>query len=252
MDEIEKKQTFNNGFERTKFKHMAGWESFLNDTLKIPFNWFICKETKKLKSRDLTGPEKMKLFRNIDFTQILPNHSKSADILQLWTQFMSITDMLSSSNLNQSIEQFQQKSKAFMDQFLQLYHTKHVTPYMHALLWHVPEFLKLYGQICSFTQQGFEKLNDKTTKDFFRSTNQRGLDALTQIVQKRNRMEHLEDLGCQTKTRTFNCSNCAAQGHNILTCMSECNTCGFKPCCSPSHVMKSNGKWDKQCENVQV
>ncbi|KAJ7391238.1 hypothetical protein OS493_019369 [Desmophyllum pertusum] len=80
MDEIEKKQTFNNGFERTKFKHMAGWESFLNDTLKIPFNWFICKETKKLKWRDLTGPEKMKLFRNIDFTQILPNHSKSADI----------------------------------------------------------------------------------------------------------------------------------------------------------------------------
>ncbi|KAJ7391196.1 hypothetical protein OS493_019327 [Desmophyllum pertusum] len=59
------------------------------------------------------------------------------------------------------------------------------------------------GLSLTLQRQGLEKLNDKTTKDFFRSTNQRGLDALTQIVQKRNRMEHLEDLGCQRKTRTF-------------------------------------------------
>ena len=129
-----------------------------------------------------------------------------------------------------------------MDQFLQLpvYHTKHVTSYMHVLFWHVLKFFKLYGQICSFTQQGFEKLNIKTKKDYFTLTHQRGLDVFSQTVQKRSCMRYLGDLGCQRKSRIFNCSNCAAQGHNNLTCMSECNT-WIQTMFSPSHVIKLNG-----------
>ncbi len=57
---------------------------------------------------------------------------------------------------------------------------------MHALVWHVPEFLHLYGTICPFTQQGLEKLNEKTTKDYFQSTNQKGIDALFQQVNLQN------------------------------------------------------------------
>lgn len=53
------------------------------------------------------------------------NHSKSAEISQLWSQFLAITGMLNLSYLNHSIDQFNQKSKAFMDQFLKLFHTKH-------------------------------------------------------------------------------------------------------------------------------
>ena len=97
------------------------------------------------------------------------------------------------------------------------------------------------------TQQGLEKLNDTTTKDFFRSTNQRGLDALVQIMQKRNRLEYFEDIGCIRKMRNYQCSNCGQQGHNIKTCMQECTRCQFKPCCSPSHVKKANGMWIRQC-----
>ena len=53
------------------------------------------------------------------------NHSKSVEISQLWSQFLAITGMLSWSYLNHSIDQFNQKSNAFMDQFLKLFHTKH-------------------------------------------------------------------------------------------------------------------------------
>lgn len=42
------------------------------------------------------------------------------------------------------------------------------------------------------------------------------------------------------------------QEFESLTCMSECKTYVFKPHCSPSYVIKSNGKWVKQCENGQV
>ena len=71
------------------------------------------------------------------------------------------------------------------------------------------------------------------------NSNQRGLDSLKQIVQKRNRMEYLEDLGCQRGTRSVTCGNCNLGGHNIKTCLSPCSSCAFKPCCSPLHQCSS-------------
>ena len=35
---------------------------------------------------------------------------------------------------------------------------------------HMPQFIELYGNITKFTEQGLDKLNDLTTKHYFRST----------------------------------------------------------------------------------
>lgn len=250
-DAIEKKKNFSEGLDRSKYIHVAGWEKYLNETLKIPFNWYVCKESKKLKWRDLTGPEKLKLFQDININQVLPNFKDSAKIQKLWSDFYEIAGLLSSTNQNEiSVQEFSNKTKLWLDLFLSLYQMKHVTPYMHALVWHVPEFLHLYNSICPFTQQGLEKLNDKTTKDFFRSTNQRGIDALFQLVQKRNRMEYLEDMGAKRVANVQRCNNCFNPGHNIKTCTAECNTCQHKPCCSPNHLKKLEGHWKKNCLSV--
>ena len=64
---------------------------------------------------------------------------------------------------------FKSKVTNWMKKFLIQYQTKDVTPYMHALYAHVPEFLSLYGNIEYFTQQGMEKYNDVTSKTFFQS-----------------------------------------------------------------------------------
>ena len=61
LDSIEKKVTFTDGFPRDKYKYMAGYEMLLNN-LGVSFQWHIGKESKKLEYRDLTGPEKLKLF----------------------------------------------------------------------------------------------------------------------------------------------------------------------------------------------
>ena len=47
------------------------------------------------------------------------------------------------------------------------------------------------SRISNFTQQGMEKLNDQTTIDFAKSTNHNyhNLDALKQLMDKRNRIE---------------------------------------------------------------
>ena len=65
-----------------------------------------------------------------------------------------------------------------------------------------------------------EKLNDETTIDYARSTNHnfQNLDALTQILEKRNRIEYLDNTGKKRNIRDLRCSICHEKGHNKLTC----------------------------------
>ena len=55
---------------------------------------------------------------------------------------------------------------------------------------HIPEFLLRYKNLVYFTQQGIEKLNDKTTVDFAKSTNHNyhNLQALKQLMTKHKRV----------------------------------------------------------------
>ena len=74
-----KKKTFSDGFPRDKYKHMASYEEFVK-SIGISFNFRINKESKKLEYRDLTGPEKLKLFQNINIPTLLPLYSQNKEI----------------------------------------------------------------------------------------------------------------------------------------------------------------------------
>jgi len=68
--------------------------------------------------------------------------------------------------------------------------------------------------------QGMEKLNDMTTIDFAKSTNYnyRNLEALKQIVAKRNRVTHLQDCGCEQTPKKNTCSKYCGLGHSKRKC----------------------------------
>ena len=74
---------------------------------------------------------------------------------------------------------------SWLEFFLEIYQTRDVTPYTNALCFHVPEFLSLYQNISYCTQQGMEKYNDRASKDYFRSTNHKGIDALKGAMSRR-------------------------------------------------------------------
>ena len=97
------------------------------------------------------------------------------------------------------VDNFEKMVHAWLDLFLSLFQTKHVTPYMHILVSHIPEFLRQYGSLAPFSQQGLEKLNDDLTKCFFSGTNHHDLNALQQMLQKLNRIEELTDNDCCRK-----------------------------------------------------
>ena len=109
--------------------------------------------------------------------------------------------------------------------FLCVYQSKEVTPYVHPLRNHVGQFMQIQGVILPFTQQGLEKLND-VTKNFFRLSCHRD-EALKQLIEKQNWIEHLNDAGKKrAKLFEVECSNCSKHGHNQLTCSEPCKHCG--------------------------
>ena len=50
--------------------------------------------------------------------------------------------------------------------FLEVYQTKHVTLYIHTLVFHNPEFIQLYGSLAPYSRQGLEWLTVVITKDY--------------------------------------------------------------------------------------
>ena len=93
-----------------------------------------------------------------------------------------ICDLKLDYTTDDAISGLEDKIKKLFQKFLDLYQAKDVTPYMHALYAQVPEFLKLYQNLAYYTQQGMEKyndtVNDTVSKDYFRSSNHRGVSAL--------------------------------------------------------------------------
>ena len=193
------------------------YEQFLNEQCKIPFHFYTDKATKCLKWRDLTGPEKLKLFAKIDISKLFPSIPETQKIQRIWVKFFEIYNILRAKSIsNEEIRKLERNTKDWLTLFLSVYQTKHVTPYMHVLVAHIPEFLDLYGSLSSFSQQGLEKLNDLLTNTYYRSTNHHSADALRQLLIKFNRMEELED--SQRVKQQHRCRICKEIGHNARTC----------------------------------
>ena len=202
--------------DKSKARNLIAYESFVNEVCKVRFNFRIDKDTKKLNWRDLTGPEKVKLFSNISIPQLLPSLEKRTELQKLWANFYHLVKYLSKTECNSVY--FDKEAKDWVNLFTSIYQTKDVTPYIHCFAMHISEFISLYGSIAMFTQQGLEKLNDLTTIYFQHFTNHHGQDALRQILEKRNHIEQMEIEGHQRVVRKQKCSRCHKTDHNKRTC----------------------------------
>ena len=101
-----------------------------------------------------TGPEKLKLFSNVDMSALLPNKDVSeVDSIQaLWLTFIDLHKILLKPSLQESeISAFEVAAKGWVEHFCTIYQKKRVTPYIHALQSHVGQFLRQHGGIHAFT-----------------------------------------------------------------------------------------------------
>lgn len=193
--------------------YIKKYETFLNISCKIRFQWYVDKESKKL-WRDLTGPEKIRLFNNIDIPELFPLLEAKEQLQKVWKDLFTLSQNLRAANA----AMFAKEAKDWIQSFLTVYQSRDITPYMHAFVMHVPEFLELHGYLVMFSQQGLEKLNDLTTQNFQRASNHRDYEALKQILEKWNHIEALEDSGYDRPKRVQVCSICKVAGYNRRSC----------------------------------
>ena len=202
--------------DKAKNKNMKAYEEFLNGPCKIRFKWYL-DDSKKFAYRDLTGPEKHRLLKKIDIPQLFPDLQAKIKLQKVWSTFYELINKLANAGSSDAVT-FGSSVKSWVRDFLTIYQTKDVTPYMHAFAMHISQFLSLHGNIAIFKQQGLEKLNDLTTKYFQRSSNHQEMESLKQILEKHNRLEILENDGHQRTKETRKCRACSQEGHNKCTC----------------------------------
>ena len=182
LREIDGKQ--NNQIDMLKQPHLNHFFSYLSETFKIRRPYYI--DGKTIKIRDLQGPEKKKVFNEIDLRTFAQDNVKVIKINELWKDFMLIFNRIKSEDISK--EYIKTKTKAWLLSFSDLYDASHITPYMHCFGNHLHEFVDLYGAVNKFNLEGLEKLNHLTHSHVFRATNMHS-NYLTQILKKRNRIE---------------------------------------------------------------
>ena len=177
---------------------------------------------------------KLILFEKLNIVVNFPQIPNSEEVQILWRELLKNYRLLSVRPCElseQTNENFERKSKDFVRMLTSIYPAKHVTPYMHAMMMHVNQFMEIHGAILP---HGLEKYNNSMTKDYFRSSSHRG-QCLVQILQKQNSLKHLEHTGGKREKRfSVTCGNCNEKGHNTISC----KNCGHAPFCG--HLVKKD------------
>ena len=89
------------------------------------------------------------------------------------------------------IEMIQKSTFDWLILYEKKYTSQRITPYIHIFADHLAEMIELHGDVNAFSMQGLEKLNDLTTHHYFSSTNKHPDLYLTQMINKRNRLEFI-------------------------------------------------------------
>ena len=135
--------------------HLLRFEKSVKELGVSGYSFWIGRESRKLKWRSFTGPEKLKVLSKLNLVKLFSEVENVKEIQALWREFIQVNESLSVRPENMQsnhAETFEEKARTFVRSFNDQYTTKHVTPYMHCMMNHVAEFMKLHGSILPFTQ----------------------------------------------------------------------------------------------------
>ena len=117
----------------------------------------------------LVGEEKKKLLKLLPQTLLEKHilHAETEDMVaKIWAEFANVYATISSNFDGVSEDALFTQVKNWVLLFLPLegkrkgYERARITPYMHILVYHVPNLCMLYSGLRNFSAQGMEKLND--------------------------------------------------------------------------------------------
>ena len=92
LDKIEKTTKIKN---LEKLYYIKKYESTIKMLGVSGFSFWVGKESKHLKWRSLTGPEKLVIFKKINIAETFPEILQCADVHALWKKLLEINSLLS-------------------------------------------------------------------------------------------------------------------------------------------------------------
>lgn len=197
-------------FDKTKYSNMALFGDCDSD---IAWGYYTDKDSGLVKYRDFTGVEHKRIQSNINIPELLPSHPQLQSIVKLWSDFKNIMKSICNQ---EDVMKIEVQAREWVALYANVYLHKNITPYMHVLMNHIPEAMKIHGNLSLLSMQGVEKTNDQVTQWYFRCTNHYSKQSLQQIMQKQSRIVLLSAEYFLTKLNI--CSTCGEQGHNKRTC----------------------------------
>uniref|UniRef100_U9T8A2 Transposase domain-containing protein n=1 Tax=Rhizophagus irregularis (strain DAOM 181602 / DAOM 197198 / MUCL 43194) TaxID=747089 RepID=U9T8A2_RHIID len=148
--------------------------------ISISFNFWQEQGTQNWSYTSLMGEDKEKVLKNFNFRVVFAEE-RAFLINQLWRNFYELYNNMKSQKINPS--HFADQAKQWLDLFLTpfqgepntitfkmgLYRPKDVTPYMHVLVHHLPEFMEQHQKfgLSAFSCAPVEKKNHDQVSAFF-------------------------------------------------------------------------------------
>lgn len=190
-------------YDPSVMTNISRFEQFARK-LNIEFDFFIDSQSKKLCFTQLPAQQRMKIFEAINLSHFLPNE-KNIDLLKfLWSELLQLYHLMNCELNDDEILQFSQRARNWALIFSQkVYLAADVTPYIHILLYHVTEAMKIHGNLGLYTQQPFEFLNHQITQQYFRASNHAHVRAFEQIFRKQARLSFLQTTCIRIKRKYF-------------------------------------------------
>ena len=155
MDGIEKIRE--SEFKQTKAKNLDQYITFLNVNCRIPFYMYVDKESKYLKWRYFTSPEKVRFLKPSKYLSYFLLYQMGKGSTTMGELTRHLQNFVVTQKFGQNWRFYNKKATRWISLITDIYQTRNV----HVLVVHIPEKFK---SLTIYSQQGLEKLNDDITK----------------------------------------------------------------------------------------
>ena len=173
----------------------------------VNFNIWTDKQSGTEQYTSLTGCDFRKLGSELpNKLCFIINHDTHDDTVFLWRELREIQKCVTQKNAMSNPKTVFSRVQKWIKVYLSLgtrgrLGFSRVTPYMHALLYHVPSFMRVYGSLAEFSGQGVEKINDEVKFIHQKRCNKQ--DPTVDELKVRKRLELLIETNCDRETRSY-------------------------------------------------
>jgi hypothetical protein len=154
----------------------------------------------------LTRAQILRILKNLPekFGDLFPA-PQAPKLASLFKAFLELYNDICGSSPNAN--EVHTKAKQWVEDFVSLgsvgklegFQKKYVTPYIHCMVYHVPQQLRQHGNLLQFSGQGVEKNNDHAKHNFYSSNRH---DPCGEVLRTEKCLEQLES-SCRRQKRPY-------------------------------------------------